>query len=651
MAYKSIVPCVSALVLAPLLAAAQQPPSSLETHLLAAQTAQRSGDYTAAEREYRAALALKPDFAEVHMNLGLTYQLQKRLPEAMTELSRAVEIKQDLPGANLMLGIDYCKLNRSTEAIRYLSAAIALNNGRVEAYSWLATAQEISGDYEAELITLKRALQLEPENIDLLYVEGHTYELLGGKDALAMDAFGAQTGLPERLLAESYAKSSQWPSAVLHFQKAIVASPQSRGLHAELGEVLLRAGQFDQAATEFGNELRLFPASVPALLGRGKVSLLTGNLEDCLADWTHALAIDTTYTRHLWNTDDVPSGSPSTPSSRPVPSATLNSMRLQLSGDSRPVARMAMMYISKLQGEDAPPTSQALWASQVDAAGSPVCTAAEIHNAAESGHISQVTRCAPSIGQAPASSVSHMMIARSLLDLGEYELALHALKGTPRSAGDPGELGYLRARCYEELASIAYLRLYQVHPNSSRAHQLMGDLAAARGDDPKAIEEYRAAIAIKPSTPNLHYSLAHVFWKNSDIPAARMEYNAELAITSNHIGALHDLGQTYLMEHDPANALSLLNQAADFGGRGSDLDRDLGTAYAQLGQYRKAEAKYKLALVDDYDGSIHFKLAGVYRALGEKENATRESAAAADLNRKYHLKQEQRTPQLKAIVE
>ena len=172
-------------------------------------------------------------------------------------------------------------------------------------------------------------------------------------------------------------------------------------------------------------------------------------------------------------------------------------------------------------------------------------------------------------------------------------------------------------------------------------------LAAARDDDNKAIEEYRAAIALKPSTPNLHYSLAHVLWKNSDIPAARAEYQAELAITPMHMGALHDLGQTYLMEHDPGKALSFLSQAVSAGASGPDVSRDLGTAYAQLGQYRRAEASYMLALPDDHDGSIHFKLGRVYRSLGEKEKASHEFAVAADLNRKYHGKLEQQAPELK----
>src|ERR1700740_2027725 len=56
---------------------------AIESRLAAAQRAQHDKDYSTAEREYQAVLALAPDFAEVHMNLGLVYQLQDRFSEAM----------------------------------------------------------------------------------------------------------------------------------------------------------------------------------------------------------------------------------------------------------------------------------------------------------------------------------------------------------------------------------------------------------------------------------------------------------------------------------------------------------------------------------------------------------------------------------------
>jgi hypothetical protein len=45
---------------------------------------------------------------------------------------------------------------------------------------------------------------------------------------------------------------------------------------------------------------------------------------------------------------------------------------------------------------------------------------------------------------------------------------------------------------------------------------------APRGDDGKAIE-VPLAIALKPSLPNLHYSLGYLLWKDLKVPEARVE--------------------------------------------------------------------------------------------------------------------------------
>ena len=63
----------------------------------------------------------------------------------------------------------------------------------------------------------------------------------------------------------------------------------------------------------------------------------------------------------------------------------------------------------------------------------------------------------------------------------------------------------------------------------------------------KPLMSTAAAIALKPSLPNLHYSLGHLLWKDLKVPEARVELEAELALNPRHLGALNDLG-----EHLPA---------------------------------------------------------------------------------------------------
>jgi tetratricopeptide (TPR) repeat protein len=178
----------------------------------------------------------------------------------------------------------------------------------------------------------------------------------------------------------------------------------------------------------------------------------------------------------------------------------------------------------------------------------------------------------------------------------------------------------------------------------------MGDLESAKGNDGKAIEEYRAAIALKPSLPNLHYSLGHLLWKDLKVSEARVELEAELALNPRHPGSLDDLGDTYLLEHQPNKALPYLLRALAADSGNPDIHRDLGTAYSELRDYRKAEEHFKIAVSADRDGSVHYKLARVYQALGEKESAAREFALSTALNRESHNKLEKQTERLGEVT-
>ena len=333
-------------------AVAQQVIQQPDSHLAEAQNAQRSQDYATAEREYRAAIAVMPGYAELHMNLGLALQMQGRIPEAMTALRRAVELKPTLAGANLMLGIDLCNMGRGTQATPFLKAAVALDPGRMEGYAWLATAQESSGNYQAELIAIRSGLNRDPQNIDLEYLEGHAFEELGRQQVLAMNVSSADPVLSETLLAESYATSAEWPSAVLHLRKAIAASPQLAGLHVRLGEVLLRAGKLEQARGELEEELRIDPASVRAIVRRGELELLAGDCNSALHDWAHALDQDSRYAHHLLGLDDDSTAN----SAETLPPATLEQLHeaaLQLLPLDGRAADLARAYIAREAGKEA----------------------------------------------------------------------------------------------------------------------------------------------------------------------------------------------------------------------------------------------------------------------------------------------------------
>jgi tetratricopeptide (TPR) repeat protein len=622
---------------------------AVKAHFSAAQQAQQRSDYPTAEREYHEVLAAMPQFAEAHMNLGLVYQLQNRLPDAMTEFRRALRIKPALTGANFFLGVDYCKLGDSTAALPYLRAAVRVDPQRPEAWLWLATAQEMSGSIKAEASTLEHALVVHPKNIDLLYLLGQTYERLGKTEVAGLEKSAPASSWSEQLLGESYVTGTDWTFAVIRFQNALALPPPRPGIHVELGEVLLRARRLEPAGREFDQELQLDSNNVRALVRRGEVKLIQGEVEACMRDWTQAIAIDAPQAEQVLGLREIGFGDAA---SERLPDAwrdKVEKLADQFRDHTEPGAHFALAFLASQAGKSSDAAAELLNTKLTDPATiSGACTERALRSELNAHRYSAVSRCFPVATRSLPQSL-RIPAAQALFEVGNYEESLKLLSNLAAQDAQSPPAYYWRARCYEKLAMVGYLRLYQADPESYRAHQLMGDLDAVKGNDKDAIEEYRAAIAQKPSVPNLHYSLGHLLWKNLQTEEARTEFNAELAINPRHAGALHDLGNTYLLEHAPEKALPYLNRALAIDSGDPELHRDLGSCYTQLGDYRQAEVELKIAAAADDDGSVHYKLARAYQSLGEKEKAATEFALSAQMNRESHRKLEQRTERIKNI--
>jgi len=623
----------------------------IQNHFAAAQQAQQRDDYATAEREYQAVLVEAPGFAEAHMNLGLIYQLQDRAPEAMAQFRQALKIKPTLAGANFFLGVDYCKNGEGTKAIPYLKAASRYQPNQPDIWSWLATAQEMSGDTAAEIATLKHAISLQPQNVDSLYLLGRAYEHMGKEEVKGLERASPGSSWSEQLLAESYSTSNEWSFAVIRFQNALAITPERPGLHVENGEVFLHAGRLEQALDEFEHELRLDPHSLRALVRRGEVRLIQGSVDEALNDWSQAIAMDDPRAEQVLGIRETGLGDAAFEQLPDPLREQVEALAPQLRQRQDPAGRLALAFLAVQNGSSASGAAGILQGGNAGSSkySTPACTQSNVKELLNQGKFSQASHCFSRILTPRSSADFRVQIAQALFELGGYEGSLDVLAGLPKADQHSPPAFYWRARCFEKLATAAYLRLYQAEPDSYRVHQLMADLAAARNNDAKAIEEYRAAVALKPSLPNLHYSLGHLLWKELSTDAARTEFESELALNPRHSGALHDLGETYLMEHKTELALSYLKRALEVNPKDPELHRDLGTGYADLHDYAKAVPEFKIALQADNDGSLHYKLGRAYQALGRKDEATREFAISTSLNRDSRSKLEKQTERLNQI--
>ena len=249
---------------------------------------------------------------------------------------------------------------------------------------------------------------------------------------------------------------------------------------------------------------------------RGEVRLIQDNVDAALQDWEKATAIDVEQTEKILGLRETGFGDSAL---EQLPDSTrekIQKLGRALQDQDSPAAHLALAFLAEQNGnasQAAAESSVAASTAKPNIAGG-TCTEADVKRALQREQFSKIAPCAGRVLTSRTPADFRIWVASALLQAGQSEAALKALEGLSAADSATAEAAYWRARCYEKLATAAYLRLYRANPDSYRLHQLMGDLEAAKGDDAKAIEEYQAAIALRPSSPNLHYSLGHLLWKD-----------------------------------------------------------------------------------------------------------------------------------------
>jgi len=612
----------------------------------AAQEAQQQKDYAKAGREYRKVTSLAPGFGEAFMNLGLVYELQNRRSDAIAMFEKAVQLKPGLAGAQFFLGVDYSKQGDARRAIPHLEAAVRVRPNLPDGWSWLASAYQQTGQTSRQVDALQAGLRANPDSIDLLYLLGQAYEQLGKYAVERIQQKDSQSTFLEQLLAEHYAASGYLSVAMWHLQSALKETPGRAGLHVALAEVLLHASNLKRAEDEIAAELEIAPHSLRALVRRGEVELLRGNVPRALSDWSQALALDPARCEVILGVRELGFGDTSQEKLPDELRAQLSRLRPQLETRDGAATRLALAFLSTQEGE-AEAAAGAIDSGESDAA-QPTsgCTAPQLQSWLANDLFQPVAACSTLTFKQPSAASLRLEIARALYETGHPARALAALEGLPALQADSPEALYWKSRCYNRLALAAYLRLFAVDSDSYRAHQVLGDMEDLRGKDAKAIAEYEVALTKRPTLPNLHYQIGHLEWKSYKTEEARKQFQAELETNPRHAGALFDLGSTYLREHQPDKALVYFKRVYDLDSKYPDLHDFMGIAYSQLNRYAEAEKELKIAAPGDKDGSIHYQLARAYTALGKSSEAQKEFALSNQLLVASHRANEERVQRI-----
>ena len=288
-------------------AALQSDPGNAEVNFRIGLLRGRSADFVGAAAAFRHALQTDPNFPEAHYNLGLTIVAEsKNSPEwarALVEFRAALALLPDYPEALNMVCVVLLESGEPAMAISQFKSALLLNPNSAEVHFNLGRALENTGNaseaYTEYLAAVQHRNSYPKAEIALgrLLFTRREYEAAAGRFKAALvddpDLEDAHYGLAQALRAEGksaeaqvefrqaamliqrqsdairsshlsnesleLAKKGDFPGAIQSAREALVLEPENAIAHYNLGLLLADSGDLGSAILELRKAISLAP--------------------------------------------------------------------------------------------------------------------------------------------------------------------------------------------------------------------------------------------------------------------------------------------------------------------------------------------------------------------------------------------------------
>lgn len=189
-------------------------------------------------------------------------------------------------------------------------------------------------------------------------------------------------------------------------------------------------------------------------------------------------------------------------------------------------------------------------------------------------------------------------------------------------------------------SQAAFLELERRYPDSAFLHKLMGMAYDQQEMPAKALEEFEAALRVRPQMPDIAFGIGYIHYKQGNPAEARRWFLEELRVQPCYARAHY-----YLAEIE--RAAEAWETAASGYARALECDPDLADALVGLGDVAErrndlpeAIRRYQAAVERmPEDSQARFKLANALRRAGRPQEASVELARAKDLYRNEQAKQ------------
>ncbi|WP_222619305.1 tetratricopeptide repeat protein [Undibacterium hunanense] len=250
------------------------------------------GNLEAAANCYRQAIAIDPNYAKAHSNLGFVFMQQGATADAEESLKRALSIDNTNADTYFMLG-NLATLARGDleQGCRYLQKAVELSADLEVAYLDWARYMKFQGKLEQVKQFLISGLEKHPSRADYhrhlgnIYQDELQFDLAANCFQRALSIYPDDADALANLGFILY-KQGQSQQAHATYEKvfsclktATINAPNDTDLHFKLANFLTSQNRYKEAIDGYERVLTLNPEYGEARLGRGMALLVTGQFE------------------------------------------------------------------------------------------------------------------------------------------------------------------------------------------------------------------------------------------------------------------------------------------------------------------------------------------------------------------------------------
>ncbi|MFP4040652.1 MAG: tetratricopeptide repeat protein [Desulfosudaceae bacterium] len=211
---------------------------------------------------FRQAVKLNPLYDKAHNNLGIALMQQDYADRALDCFRRTLEINPAYLKAYSNMGIALLRQGKTDQARRVLKKALDMDPYYLEAYNNLKRVDSLREKYGRKIDRLRNRSDRNPENPDLLFQLGKTYQEAGMTFAAITNFKKALDLRPKHLkglnrLAELYARRQRYAEAAAAFEKMAALLPEAPVVFYNLACMRARADHPEKAVASLKKAVEL----------------------------------------------------------------------------------------------------------------------------------------------------------------------------------------------------------------------------------------------------------------------------------------------------------------------------------------------------------------------------------------------------------